>query len=132
LTKKLVKNDLAINISIDTDKNIVYIFSMMKIYIPKEPTERWEWIKYQLRLKGYSLRRLGKEYGVTHGAVDAVSNQHLPKWERIVADKIGLLPQEIWPERYDKNGLPIRHSSRYPRHDNTRPKGRQRLMAGGR
>ena len=104
---------------------------MLKINIPKEPTERWEWIKFQLRLKGYSLRRLGKEYGVSSNAVDAVSSQHLPKWERIIADKIGLQPQEIWPERYGKDGLPIRHSSRYPRKDSTSRRERQRLTAGG-
>ncbi len=130
LIKKLINIRKLIKISIDIDRNIVYILLMENINIPKEPTERWEWIKYQLRLKGYSLRRLGKEHGVTGKAVEAVVRQNAPKWERIISGMIGLQPQEIWPERYGSDGLPIRHSSRYQRKDNTSRITRQRLTKG--
>jgi Ner family transcriptional regulator len=103
---------------------------MENLNIQKQATERWEWCKYQLRLKGYSLRRLGKEHGVTGKAVEAVLRQNAPKWERIIAEIIGKSAPEIWPERYDNAGLPIRHSTRYPREDNTSRITRQRLTKG--
>ncbi len=92
---------------------------MNKIDIPKEPAVRREWIKYQLRLKGYSLRQLSAEHGVYWTTAQQVLRVPMPKWEKIISDKIGLLPQDLWPERYDQDGKPNRHSPRYPRNDTT-------------
>jgi len=83
--------------------------------IPKEPAVRREWIKYQLRLKGYSLRGLGREYGYSGDNAIAALKRPYPKWERIIAEKLGLLPHELWSERYDPDGRPNRHSYLYPR-----------------
>ncbi|MBJ6800203.1 helix-turn-helix domain-containing protein [Geomonas propionica] len=88
---------------------------MRIIDIPKESTLRWEWVKYQLRLKGYTLTGLGKEIGVTKDAVKLTKNVSYPKMQKAIADRLVMLPQEIWPERYGKDGRPIKHSPRYPR-----------------
>ncbi len=99
--------------------NVHYIKFMSEINIPKEPSVRREWIKYQLRLKGYSLRQLSIEQGVYPNVAAVALIRTFPKWERIIANRIGVLPQELWPERYDDKGRPINHSSRYPRNDTT-------------
>jgi len=90
---------------------------MSELNIPKEPAVRREWIKYQLRLKGYSLRQLAREDGVYPNVPAVALTRTFPKWERIIAGKIGVLPQELWPERYDEQGRPINHSTRYPRNN---------------
>lgn len=95
--------------------------------IPKEPAVRREWIKYQLRLKGYSLARLSLEYGRCRESATQALRRPVPLWERRIADKIGCRAQDLWPERYLADGRPNRHSSLYPLQPITRRNKRQRL-----
>lgn len=53
-----------------------------------------------MRLVGSSFSAIAKEYEVSRQAVHLVNVYHLPKWERIIASKIGKKPEDIWPERY--------------------------------
>lgn len=74
----------------------------MRLEIPSDPSKRWEWIKYQLKLKNTSLAALGKQDKSSRQAPQLVKTRHYPKWENIIAQSIGLLPHQIWPERYSK------------------------------
>jgi len=76
--------------------------------IPINPSQRWEWLKYQLRSQGSSLRKLSDELGVTGNAVQMVKYTPYPRMERAIAKKLGLTPQVIWPERWNPNGTPCR------------------------
>jgi len=103
----------------------------MEIDIFKNNSHRWEWLKFQLRLRGYTLSQLDREIGVGPGTVLKVKIQNYPKAEKLIADKLETKPRLIWPERYDLSGRPIRHSSRYPRQENTKNnRSRQRLNRG--
>ncbi|MBT0665716.1 helix-turn-helix domain-containing protein [Geobacter pelophilus] len=73
---------------------------MSRHTIPKKPEQRREWIKYQLRLNGSSFSAIAKERGVSRQAVQLVNYCPSPKWEGIIAQKIGTTPEQIWPERY--------------------------------
>ena len=95
--------------------------------MPKENAGRWAWIKYQLERQGYTLVALAVECGVGPDCFSLVKNRHYPKIQKIIADKLILLPQEIWPERYGNDGQPIKHSPRYPRKGIKRQSKRQRL-----
>lgn len=93
--------------------------------IPTDPTARKEWIKYQLRLRGWTLSQLSRAHsGSRHCAILAM-RQPYPRWERIIAEKLNLKPEVLWPERYDSNGKPNRHMGRPARkvsnqdHNNT-------------
>lgn len=80
--------------------------------IPTDPRQRREWIKFQLRVRGSSLSQLARELGVTrHTTILALAKPY-PRIERAIAKRIGLLPQQVWPERYDEHG------------QSNRPKGR--------
>jgi len=103
---------------------------MITDYIPKEPTLRWAWVKYQLELRGYTIAKLAMEMGTTRASVAVVKNKHYPKKQKAIADKLLMLPQEIWPERYGSDGKPIKHSPRYPRNDSTNNSKRQRIASG--
>lgn len=102
------------------------VTTMLVNDIPKEPGQRREWIKYQLRLKGYSLAKLSLEYGTYRDAVVQALKVPVPKWEKIVAATLGLRPQDLWPERYREDGRPNRHSPRYPLDDTKNNRFRQR------
>ncbi len=82
--------------------------------VPRNPEHRREWIKYQLRLRGYTLKALGQELRVSRHAVKLALIKPYPRLEQAIAAKIGVPPHYIWPERYDAAGHP------------SRPKGRPR------
>lgn len=72
--------------------------------VPINPAERRVWICAQLRMRGHSLRRLAKQEGVSHQAMSATlmsPNAHL---EPVVAGALGLIPQQLFPERFDQHG----------------------------
>jgi Ner family transcriptional regulator len=109
------------------NKYYVMYTNMLITDIPKEPAVRREWIKYQLRLKGYSLARLSLEYGTCRDSAAQAMNRPVPLWERRIAEKIGCRPQDLWPDRYLEDGRPNRHSPLYPLKGTTRKNRRQRI-----
>lgn len=70
--------------------------------IPDDPVQRNEWIKFQLRMRGSSLSKLARRLGVTRQAVRNALSAPYPRMERVIADELGLPPQAIWPERYER------------------------------
>ncbi|EAM4785495.1 transcriptional regulator [Salmonella enterica subsp. enterica serovar Abaetetuba] len=66
------------------------------------PGEDWPSasISAALKLKGTNVRKLGLEMGL---GVDTLSNafyRHVPAYEAVIAQKIGLPVEVIWPSRY--------------------------------
>lgn len=80
-----------------------------------KPTERppaadWhpEDIKAAVRKTGVSLDALGREHGYARGSLRVVLTKPWPAGQAIIADRIGVPPQQIWPSRYDpKTGEPL-------------------------
>jgi len=68
---------------------------------------KWEWIKYQLRLRGYSLGSLSREKGLSRNAVARLLYRPWPRVERAIAEKLEIPPEILWPDRYDENGRPL-------------------------
>ncbi|HYW03286.1 MAG TPA: helix-turn-helix domain-containing protein [Gammaproteobacteria bacterium] len=68
--------------------------------IPRDITVRRAWIKFQLEIRGYSLAMLAREHGVSRQQPQAALYKPYPKWERIIAETLGLKPADLWPERY--------------------------------
>jgi len=60
-------------------------------------------VKAALEKRGWTLANLGRELGVTRTAM--TQTLHFARSQRIeqaIAAKIGLLPVDIWPDRYPK------------------------------
>ncbi|OPX57038.1 transcriptional regulator, Nlp family [Oceanospirillum multiglobuliferum] len=54
-----------------------------------------------VRKKGSNLAELGRQHGYTNSkTVYNVFNVNYPKMQKIIADYLGLAPEEIWPSRY--------------------------------
>ncbi len=67
---------------------------------PKNPTDRWAWIIYQLALRGQNLSDVARSLGVTRFAVYRARYEPRRRVEQAVAERLGLKPCQLWPERY--------------------------------
>lgn len=76
--------------------------------MPSEPAQRWEWIKYQLRVHGCPPAELARQLEVTDRAIRAVKHAPYPRIERAIARKLGVFPMQLWPERWNLDGTPLR------------------------
>jgi Ner family transcriptional regulator len=74
---------------------------------------RAAWIIYQLKLRGTNLAALGRQYGKGRNYPGNALRRPWPLWEWRIAKALGREPQEIFPERYHPDGLPI-HSRGLP------------------
>ena len=75
---------------------------MKSLRFPNTETGRREWIKARLRLAGYTLGSLAREIGLSRTAAQQALWQPYPRMERIIADKLGMTAEEIWPERFER------------------------------
>ncbi|WP_082061055.1 helix-turn-helix domain-containing protein [Pseudomonas sp. MRSN 12121] len=81
---------------------------MSEIDMPTDPDSRWEWIKYQLRVRGTSMAELARRLQVTDRAIRNAKKTPYPRIERSLADALDLSPADIWPERWTADGSPHR------------------------
>jgi Ner family transcriptional regulator len=67
--------------------------------------ERSDWhaadIKAALEKKGTNFCRLSEEHQLSRRTLGNVLRVSYPKAERIVAECIGVKPEDIWPSRYE-------------------------------
>lgn len=75
---------------------------------------RASWIVYQLKLRGTSVAGVGRKYGSNRNCPGNALRRPWPLWEYRIAKELGREPQEIFPERYRPDGLPI-HSRGLPK-----------------
>ena len=59
-----------------------------------------------------SITRLSRKHGYATDGLKLALRQPWPKAEKIIADFLGVKPQEIWPSRYDEKGRPNRRKGR--------------------
>ncbi|EIK7352053.1 transcriptional regulator [Salmonella enterica] len=57
-------------------------------------------IKSALEKRGITLRDLSRQAGLSPDSLRNVFTRSWPRAERIIADVLGITPQEIWPSRY--------------------------------
>jgi lambda repressor-like predicted transcriptional regulator len=94
---------------------------LTKSDVPKNPAEKQAWVIYQLRIRGWSLRTLGREHGVTGQAMSHALRVSSVALEPIFANELGLTVAELFPERFAANGRRIG----YPRDPKPQPKPEQ-------
>lgn len=76
----------------------------------RNPKKRWAWILYQCNLRGFSLASLASRHGVARETLYQVRHKRYPRMEKIIAEALGIAPEELWPERYDGEGQPSRQT----------------------
>lgn len=75
--------------------------------IPAEEPSRLTWVKSELRNRGIVLGTLTSHIGVPRSALDNLGSARSPSLQALVATCLGIVPQAIWPERYDDQGVAI-------------------------
>jgi Ner family transcriptional regulator len=69
-----------------------------------KPTHVRDWDKNKLlialRQRDLTWAQLSRENGYPSAVLRTVTTKRWPKAERIVAEALGLTPQQIWPSRY--------------------------------
>jgi Ner family transcriptional regulator len=61
-------------------------------------------IKAALQKKGWTIRALAAQHGVSGTTISHTFLRSYPINERRIADAIGVPPQHIWPTRYNEDG----------------------------
>ncbi|WP_217479346.1 helix-turn-helix domain-containing protein [Enterobacter chuandaensis] len=55
-----------------------------------------------LRKRGTSLAALSRQAGLASSTLANALNRRWPKGERLIAEALGVAPEQIWPSRYCK------------------------------
>ena len=63
-------------------------------------------VKAAIRKKGQTLSGLSKAHRYSDSYLRGALIRPLPRGEAIIANFLGLRPQDIWPDRYDSDGMP--------------------------
>lgn len=79
---------------------------------PSRPAWDIPAVRAELERRGITVTGLSVERGFNRSAVTTALRRPWPAIERIIAHAIGVSPAEIWPERYDGDGSPLRARGR--------------------
>lgn len=81
----------------------------MSVLDPSKKAAQADWhradVVAALHKKGWSLRALSRNSGLSDGTLKSALDGPYLKAEHIIAGAIGIAPQEIWPERYAKRNF---------------------------
>ncbi|EDS6039731.1 transcriptional regulator [Salmonella enterica subsp. enterica] len=55
-----------------------------------------------LKKRGTSLSALSRQAGLASSTLANALIRRWPKGEKLIAEKLGVLPEQIWPSRYRK------------------------------
>lgn len=93
---------------------------METLKVFKKSTRDWHKadIIAAIRKTGTSLREMSRSHGLAHTAIGNALHVPAPKYERLIAERLNLKPQDIWPSRYHADGSPKsgRHERGIGRH----------------
>lgn len=64
------------------------------------PKSRNAWVVFQLKLRGKSLSGLAKAHGYNRSMTAMALHRPYPKFERMLAEELGLPQEQLFPERY--------------------------------
>jgi Ner family transcriptional regulator len=64
----------------------------------------WPEIKYELEKRGLSFATLAARARVSRQAFSKVKKWTSAPAQQAIADALGMQPEQIWPERYRRNG----------------------------
>ncbi|EEC0293618.1 transcriptional regulator [Salmonella enterica subsp. enterica] len=55
-----------------------------------------------LKKQGTSLSAVSRQAGLASSTLANAHTRHWPKGERLIAEALGVAPEQIWPSRYRK------------------------------
>ncbi len=81
---------------------------------PHSGSEDWHPadIKAALEKRGLTLSGLSREAGYSETSAGRALRTTWPAMEVVIADALEVTPSQIWPSRYDENGIPLKYLPR--------------------
>ncbi len=75
--------------------------------MPKKPASK-DWHRADIiaavRKTGTNLQQLSRKFGYCRQVIGSALYHPYPKYERLIAEHLGVTPQVIWPSRYHSDG----------------------------
>ncbi|PHR52927.1 MAG: hypothetical protein COA47_17440 [Robiginitomaculum sp.] len=65
-------------------------------------------IKYMLSIKGWTFVDIDRKYGLPHTIAHKAARYPHARGEQAIASVLGKRPEQIWPARYDKDGVRLK------------------------
>ncbi|MGB0747142.1 MAG: helix-turn-helix domain-containing protein [Magnetospiraceae bacterium] len=84
---------------------------------------RWWRVLGELRERGLDITTLAERHGYSKFALFRVKLDPYHEPQTIIAQALGLTPQEIWPSRYHRDGSPVSPTLWKLKHSNRAPSG---------
>jgi Ner family transcriptional regulator len=109
-------------------KVIGFVMAPRKSAKKRKPQQGWhaEQIKAEIRMRGMTLTQLSLDAGLGEGTCRAALQRCQPKGDLAISRFLGVSLHELWPDRYDSEGMRIHHV----RDETTaKPKAAHRLSA---
>lgn len=74
----------------------------------KKPAPQKDWNRWRIigavRETGTTIQQLSMAFGYTRTVLGSALYRPYPKYERLIAEHLGVTPQIIWPSRYHPDG----------------------------
>lgn len=81
-------------------------------FAPAAPAPGADWhpedVKAAVRRAGWSLRQLSLHHGYDENTLRHALRTPSRAYEKLIADVIGVPPEQIWPSRYQRAGRALR------------------------
>jgi Ner family transcriptional regulator len=74
----------------------------------RNPERRWSWLLSQIKQSGSSLAEIARGMELSRSAVQCAKYAAYPRVECVIAKRLGMRVQELFPDRYDADGVPIK------------------------
>lgn len=84
-----------------------------------------ELIKAHIHMRGMTLSKLATDHDLDESACRAALRRPQPQADKVISKFLGVPLHELWPTRYNADGLPIRHV----RDENTRNANRSHRLS---
>lgn len=105
--------------AIFTDNPHIYIArarmasDLQKIDLPpaevlRDSERRWVWVLTALKLRGTNLARVARAENIPRNTLQVAKLHPYPRAEGVIARSLGVSVQTLFPDRYDRHGVPIR------------------------
>ncbi|HFD3781102.1 TPA: helix-turn-helix domain-containing protein [Pseudomonas aeruginosa] len=77
------------------------------VHLPGTAKSRLAWIRNQLKARGFIITEVARYLGVSRTAINNLVVVAYADVQAFIADCLGVKPQQLWPDRYGEDGVPL-------------------------
>ncbi len=89
--------------------------SLPSTKVLRDPARRWSWLVAHMKGRGSSLSAIARTINISRSAVQSAKYVAYPRVEAVLAKALDVKVQELFPDRYDADGVPTARPVGRPR-----------------